>query len=150
GEGRQGRDQLAGRRAMTQIRNDTPFAVMAVPNYDKDGREVITCVIKATVRLEDRCDPTPLASEEQCPVATADEFWGEPGASPVKLESDLAPFKPATDVVLLGFAYGDRGRATRKAPVSLRVGPLRKSSTVKASDEAERHPLFLLEPEGAP
>jgi hypothetical protein len=131
-----------------EILNQTPFPAMAVPHYDAEGREIVSCVVKGTFSLVHGQLPEPREREEQCPIALADEYWGEPAASVLKLESDLAPFKPASDVVLLGFAYDRRGRPTRRQEVSLELGPVRKRSTVSAEEAKERLPLTLLEPAG--
>jgi hypothetical protein len=128
-----------------QIENETPFDVIAVPGYDPDGREAVTVVAKGTFSIADGRDPEPLGPEDRLPIAMADEYWGVPAASPVKVESDLAPFKPFADLVLVGHGFDPRGRATKKASVSFSVGRWSKSATVSSSEAMDAIPLHHLE-----
>ncbi len=57
------------------------------------------------------------------------EYWGDPDVSSYKYEPEVAPFKPATDVVLIGHAYAQNG-GTKGVEVSLRVGPVAKKVRV--------------------
>jgi hypothetical protein len=56
----------------------------------------------------------------------ADEHHGEdPATSSIRRPSDLAPYKPGTDVILVGHAHGQNPSATF-VDVTLRVGNLQK------------------------
>jgi hypothetical protein len=48
----------------------------------------------------------------------------------LKFESDLVPFKPRTDVVLVGHAYAPHGRPAKVVDVEIEVGPIRKKLRV--------------------
>ena len=72
------------------INNNSPFEFIALPNYDKEGREVFTNIVKGTFLFSKNQSLT--IAEEQVPITMADEYWGEPGVTPVKYESDLAAF----------------------------------------------------------
>jgi hypothetical protein len=109
---------------MFEIANETPFEVALVPGADKEGRDHAVVILKGTFDLEGDGDDLPLA-EEQAPVLFADEFYGEPGESSVKYESDICLRKGGTDVVLVGNAY-PRGGKAKIAEVRLQVGPLDK------------------------
>lgn len=128
-----------------QIENETPCEVIAVPGYDPDGREAVTIIAKGTFSIADGKDPEPLGPGERLPIAMADEYWGEPAASPVRYESELAPFKPFADLVLLGHGVDPRGRATRKASVAFRVGRWSKTATVASPEAMDAIPLHYLE-----
>nr|WP_246356793.1 DUF2169 domain-containing protein [Pyxidicoccus fallax] len=80
-------------------------------------------IVKCTYALGAGGRLTP--AEAQIPVQAADDFHGKPGESSVRWESDLALYKPATDVVLLGHAYAP-GRPEAEVHVSLRVGPVHR------------------------
>src|SRR6266700_3314183 len=95
--------------------NPTPFAFLGVPGYDKEGGEVFTAILKGSFRLAPR-EPLRLA-EEQAPIVAADEFAGEPGQSPLRHENDLAPFKPACDLILIGSACAAGGRPSKGVEV---------------------------------
>jgi hypothetical protein len=128
-----------------QIANETSLEVMAVPGYDRDGRESITIIAKGTFALVSGGEPEPVAAAERLPIALADEHWGEPGSSAVKYESELAPHKPFADLVLLGHGFDPRGRPTKKASVSFRVGRFGQTATVSSPEAMDAIPLHYLE-----
>jgi hypothetical protein len=128
-----------------QIANETALDVMAVPGYDRDGRESVTIIAKGTFSLALGCEPEPVDAAERLPIAMADEHWGEPGTSAVKYEAELAPEKPFADLVLLGHAYEPRGRPTKKATLSFRVGRFGATATVSSSEAMDAIPLHFLE-----
>ncbi len=102
-----------------QVYNKTPFQVERIVTQDRDGRDVLVTILKATYALDDE-DPLRIA-DEQLPVQMEDTFHGEPGVSSTLLESALAPFKPATDIVMIGHAYAPDANGT-SVEVSLQVG----------------------------
>lgn len=106
--------------------NRTRIAVERVVTMDGTGREVLLILAKATYEV--RAGQTRLA-DDQIPIQLADEYEGEPGQSCLKFASDLALFKPAAEVILLGHAR-PRRRGDTQVDVTLRVGPLVK--TVRA------------------
>lgn len=111
----------------------------SVPMKDKNGREVLVCIVKYTFRV----DPTgrvDLEPEESAPAPyVADECNGDdPAKASIRKPSDLCDFKPGTDVLLIGHAQPPRGSSVTHVDVSLRVGPI--SKTVRA------HGLRVWEP----
>jgi hypothetical protein len=109
------------------IENKTPFQVERYVVADAAGRDRLVVAVKGTFEVGDRAETR--VADEQLPLQAADSHYGEADSSSTRIESDLAPFKPATDVVMLGHAYARRGRATR-AEVSLRVGPVSQTCVV--------------------
>jgi hypothetical protein len=79
--------------------------------------------------------------DQQVKIVMIDEYWGPPGASPVKNESELAPFKPGTDLVLLGSAYAPGGQPARHFDVTFSVGGRTKNRTFDFREKIDR--LFL-------
>jgi hypothetical protein len=116
---------------MLQLNNTTGLAatIFAAPN--PDGIDSLYTIIKGTYALN-RLDAAgfPVVAEEQVPPVLADEYHGDPIGSSVRVPSDLALIKPATDVVLAGTAYAPHGRTTTWMDVSVSVGPLRKDLRV--------------------
>lgn len=109
--------------------NDTPFAAERIVTMDKRGAEVLILVAKGTYDIiENNKDGLPLASE-QIPIQSADEYYGEPGKSSVRYESDLSLLKVGTDVVLLGHAY-PLPKKMREVDVTLTAGKMRKTVRV--------------------
>ena len=93
--------------------------VEALPNHIRGDRAILTIIVKATLEIPEQGLATLAA--EQIPVAFGDEFVDR-GFGVVKFESDLAPFKPKADVVLVGRAHSPGGRPAKSLQVSLRVG----------------------------
>jgi len=103
-----------------ELANRTPFPGQLVVVPDRDGYETLVVVLKGTYAVgAEGCVP----AEQQAEIVAADQYAGEPGKSSTRYESDLALYKPATDVVMLGHAYAPK-KGTRQMEVSLRVGPV--------------------------
>ncbi len=105
---------------MFQIANDTPFSVSTLRWPDVDTKPKLTVVVKATFVLGDGVRPTP----KQLPIFSTDIPTDEKPPS-IRFESDLVPFKPCTDVVLVGHAYAPEGKPVSEIVAGLRVGQLR-------------------------
>lgn len=111
-----------------KILNNTPFEVKALPLRGPEGRTVLTVVVKGTF---DICSGEKAeAASEQIPIAFGDEFYDEKNGGSVKFESDVAPFKPRADIVLVGKAYAPHGGSVYALDVSLHVGHVKKTIRV--------------------
>ncbi len=108
-----------------EIVNDTPFETAVVPMTGLDGNPGLVVVIKATFAIPTG-GPIEVASE-QIPVLFKDEYNDPMETGSVKFESDLVPFKPKADVVLVGKAHAPPGRALNILDVTLRVGGIKKT-----------------------
>lgn len=106
--------------------NLTPFVADRFIAMGGDGRESLLVVVKATFSLAGR---TAALADEQAPLVLADEYTGEPGKSSLAQASDVAPFKPAADLLLSGCAYTKKNERT-EATVGLRVAGLQKAVRV--------------------
>ena len=121
-----------------EFRNLTPVDALAFTNIDTQGREYHIIVLKAGYRLRpitqapqgtpNRCSFTDRklthfaellegsdgdeGSSGAVPLVMADEYFGEPGKTTVKYESDLAPYKPHCDVIVTGSSYAPKGKVT--------------------------------------
>lgn len=106
--------------------NQTSFVAERVVLQDKSGKDVLVVIVKCTYSIDGKGH---LAlAEKQVPIQMADDFYGEPGESSIRYESDVALKKVGTDVVLLGHAYSQGGKSPH-VDVSLKVGALQ--STVR-------------------
>ncbi|HSP79026.1 MAG TPA: DUF2169 domain-containing protein, partial [Myxococcaceae bacterium] len=106
--------------------NRSPFVCEPLVLTNEEGRPLLVVISKATYLLA----PGRLRlADEQLPVNVAGEYWGKPEESSYRYEPECAPFKPATDVVLVGHAHATE-RDTTSLLVTLRVGELRKSVRV--------------------
>lgn len=109
-----------------QLVNLSPFASEHLVLMDANAEERLIVVVKATYSLT---QGVVRLHEKQESVRLADEYHGEPGKSSIKHAGEAVPFKPATDVILVGSARPfdkDRG----KVDVVLRLGELRKTVRV--------------------
>jgi len=108
---------------LLQIANDTPFSVTTLRWPDVDDKPRLTVVVKATFMIgRDGSDVRPTA--KQLPLFESD-IVSETEPPSVRFESDLVPFKPCTDVVLVGRAYAPEGKPVTEMVAGLRVGQLR-------------------------
>src|SRR3990167_8758975 len=78
----------------------------------------LTALVKGTFRL--RAGEEALLAEEQITL-TGDEFESEDPTKPLRYASDFAPFKPRTDVLLVGTCHSPNGRPVTNARVSLKI-----------------------------
>src|SRR2546426_12776925 len=80
--------------------NDTPFMPLAFESQDVDDQPFHVVVLKGTYEIING-QPLKLAPEPR-PLTMADEYYGDPTGSSLKRESDLAPYKPRTDIHFTG------------------------------------------------
>ncbi|WP_457336220.1 DUF2169 family type VI secretion system accessory protein [Rhizobacter sp. P5_C2] len=109
--------------------NDSHLPAKWTSGYDRDARELLIVVVKATYELPAPGDEPRLA-RQQVPLVEADEFTGEPGLSAPRYETDFAHRKPACDVLLNGQAHAPPGRRVSQLAVGLQVGSLVKQFNV--------------------
>jgi hypothetical protein len=113
-----------------RIKNARLFPTALAFGKTAEGAPFLRVIIKGTFKIPTD-GGTARAAAEQLPIFTADEPYNEkePGGV-LKFESDLVPFKPRTDVVLVGHAYAPHGRPAKMVDVEIEVGALRKKLRV--------------------
>lgn len=109
--------------------NAVPHQAGWTMGFERDGREMLIVVAKATYRLPLNGEPVELAAE-QVPLIEADRFEGDPGSSCPLYETDYAHRKPACDILLLGSAHAPQGHPSPRFAVGLQVGEMRKQFAV--------------------
>lgn len=107
--------------------NETPFEAQELFLADEDGRDLLAVVVKATYAIQPNA-ALELAAE-QVPVNLTGTYYGDPAESSTRFAPEVAFFKTATDVVLVGHAYPSQPGA-RHVDVALQVGPISKSVRV--------------------
>jgi hypothetical protein len=97
----------------------TVYAIL--PGQDDEGNPVFSLLVKRTYDIVPD-GPAARASEDK-PLTATDQYYdmGDPQTSTVQYESDLAPFKPLTDVVFVGKAVAAGGRPVAAMDVGLQV-----------------------------
>ena len=109
---------------MWALKNRTAYAAERNWTRDKDGIHWWLVAVKATFDLAPG-GRLVLADEQPAPVLMP-EYFGEPGQSSLRHDSDLLAMKPGTDVLVHAHAHAPKGRPTETVPVSLRFAQIRK------------------------
>lgn len=126
-----------------EFRNLTPFDALMYGALDPDDREHNVVAMKVGYRLVARPDgagvfDAVVIDDEPLALCAADEFHGEEGASSVREESDLAPYKPRCDVIVRGSAHAPEGTPARRWDVRIRI---RQPRDVPAPEIERPQPL---------
>ncbi|OYU06033.1 MAG: hypothetical protein CFE47_17930 [Pseudomonas sp. PGPPP1] len=118
-----------------EFRNLTPFDAMCFSALGLDDQEYPVLVMKVGYRLlpiEGHAGQfqAEVLDENPLPLCSADRYYGEEGTSSVCEESDLAPFKPRCDVIVVGNAYAPQGQPNAHWTAGLRISvPVAPPST---------------------
>jgi hypothetical protein len=109
------------------ITNRTPFAFEPVFIGDEDLRPVVVTVVKGTFAFDAHGDL--WLAEDQLPINLAGEPATPAPVSSYKYEPEIAFWKAATDIVLIGHAQPPAGGVTQ-LDVGIRVGPVQRVARV--------------------
>jgi hypothetical protein len=123
------------------VDNHTPYAADRTSIIDKRGAVLWVVVVKATYDVAP--DGATSLAKAQVPPVVAATYAGEPGRSSLAYETDLLPPKPATDILVSGFAYAPAGRPSVEFNAGLELGGLRKVVTVRGDRRWESRAGFL-------
>lgn len=111
-----------------------------VPGRSDAGEHVFSVIVKRSYRIgaggsAERC-------EADRPLRLIDEYYdgGDPEWATVQHESELAPYKAATDVVVVGRAYAPGGVPTQRMMVGVRVGSAQKLLVVTGDRRCHHQP----------
>ncbi len=99
-----------------------------LPGQTPDGNWILSVLVKRSylIKPDKACERT---QAKKC--VKGDSFYGDPKNTALEFESDLVPFKLATDIVFNGLAYvPDTRRKVSKLIASLIVGQYRKEILV--------------------
>lgn len=102
-----------------EFRNLTPFPSIAFDALDQHDQRFHSVVMRLTFELQD--NGALALAPVQTPLATTDEYYGEQNRSSVKQESDLAPYKPHTDVIVIADACAPQGKTSTLFGVALKI-----------------------------
>ncbi len=101
---------------------------IVLPGQTPEGGYILSVLVKRTFDIVPGRECV-LAAEDR-ELVPGDVHWDGPMNSSVRLESDLVPFKPATDVVLNGTVHAPGGLPTLSCEASLRIGERCKTIAV--------------------
>lgn len=126
-----------------EFSNLSPFHSMAFQSLDLAGHYCTTVVTKVGYRVV--IDPAHGAStlqvmdEEPVSLTLADEYFEEDPDAGVRKESDLAPFKPACDLLILGSSWAPKGTPAAHWPARVTVS--QTESDKVSSTQFDKTPL---------
>ena len=100
--------------------NRTGAASIVTQGLDADGSERLVIILKRRY-LFPVAGSVLTPAEGPATIRLTDDFHGEPGVSATRWEADVAPLKPACDVVVCGSAHAPGGTPCRTCEVALRV-----------------------------
>ena len=136
--------------------NLTPFGAAAYRGVDVHDNEYDVVVARTVYRLHAAAQPGPgptwlvaeVIDDEAPDLITEDQYSTEVGQSSVRVESDLAPFKPRCDVIVSGHTFAPGGKPCDGWLARLRVSqPTRHPQAADTPDtlaplNAEDAPSF--------
>ena len=94
-----------------RVRNLTPHSQIVHANEDARRRLFHILIVKASYALGEDLRLRPASPQE--PLGFTDACFGAVNVSSLRQPSDLVPYKPATDVVVLADAHAPGGQARR-------------------------------------
>lgn len=123
---------------MLKLTNHTPLDSRLANYTDPHGTSFAVVILKGTFYLPP--DQSNLGfANDQTPIIDADQYIGEPDNASVKVESDLAPYKAATDIIVCGEAVAIGGQAIRQLDASVAVNDSLHSIRVFGDRYWHRH-----------
>lgn len=134
---------------MHSIINHTPFPARLGTAVGPDRTRSLTAVLAATFSIPDAdgavCEPAP----EQLEPQLRPSYSGERLRSSILRPADVVPYKPGTDVVLVGHAYAPDG-PVEELTASVKVGSLHKTIVVVGDRQWESSTVGLVKSEPQP
>jgi hypothetical protein len=110
-----------------EVVSHSPLPVASVLWQPRPSVWVLTYVTKATFQLEP--GKSTLAST-QLPIREEDSHWDDDPARSLYAASDLEPFKPRVDVLVVGSAFAPQAQPVRSLFARLALGEIDKSIEV--------------------
>lgn len=94
------------RGAVMLAKNDTPFAAISFEHMHRDDMPMAVVAVRASYNLSADGQLT-LSNRQE--LVYADEYLGNPVSTALCRVSDLVPFKPHTDITIIGYTYPPEG-----------------------------------------
>lgn len=107
-----------------KMMNYTPFPHLQFQSLTPDGQRMGVMVLRGTFAIVRGQPLRPIPVQD--PVALRDHYCGEPSASSLIYEADIAPLKPKSDITLNAVAHSPNGKLHRDWHVNVRIGSLTK------------------------
>lgn len=104
-----------------------PFVASKVSWQAHSGAFALTVIVKATFVLQ---QGVAKLAPEQDPISEQDRFYDDDPRRSVRIPSDVSPYKPRADVLLVGHAYAPGKQPVRSLITRFVVGEMDKSIEV--------------------
>jgi hypothetical protein len=126
---------------LAEFRNFTPFPSLYFQTVDPGDNVFHVAVVRVTYTLRrSEKDGSLTLADEQTPIVSSDVNYGAVNQSSVMWESDLAPYKPRCDILLVNAtAHSPDGEALTQWPVKLEVGDWQKTLHVTGPRHFKRN-----------
>lgn len=110
-----------------EIRSLSPLPTASLLYRPREGRYALAVICKITYRLEpDRL----VLAEEQEPISLSEAHWEGDRNKSLERPTDLVPFKPEVDVVLVGRVFAPEKKPVRMLIARLEIGEIDKSIAI--------------------
>jgi hypothetical protein len=119
-----------------RVRNFTPFAHLVYANEDAQGREFDILIVKQSYHLTEKFRLE--QSIEQEPLNFSDTCFGDVNVTSLRYPSDLVPYKPVTDVIVIADAFAPDGKPASEWEVAVEAGPILRRLRVFGPHEWQR------------
>jgi len=110
-----------------EILSGAPVRATSLLWQPQAGAFALSIICKATFRLVPGV--AELAAEQENP-SEEDNYWNDDPTRSLYAPSDLVPYKPRADVLLVGYAFAPRGEPARSVVARLVVGTIDKAIEV--------------------
>lgn len=117
--------------------NYTPFAPMRFESLDVNDAPFQVVILRGTFDIIPNAALRPALDQE--PIVLTDEFYQQPNTSSVRFESELAPYKPRSDIIINATAYAPGGKALPRWQIGVQVGKREKRLLVTGSRHWQHH-----------
>ncbi len=114
---------------MVKLRTHTPFAGAAFKKYNARQELTVTVTVVASFRLTAEQRLEPLKAQPEIRLADTYDVDDDCGSQLVEV-SDFVPFRPTTNIVVLGKARALDAKPLRSWPVSIKVGDVHEKLVV--------------------
>lgn len=110
-----------------KIENNTDFIVESMPVTGPGNKPFQAVIVKGTF---DFSDGWAQVAPSQVPFFYSDVLFDDEDSQTIKFESDIIPFKPATDIVVTGHAYSPDDEEITSFEAGVQVGDVGKKIRV--------------------
>ena len=108
--------------------NITAFSPFYFTNVDQFDREFHILIFRGTFKLKNGVIMKPVPGQD--PVQVSDVFYLDDPLNSTLTESDIIPYKPATDIIVTGHSYAPGGQAKSSWGAQVQLGEMKKTIVV--------------------